>query len=65
MLPGHSGLDPWFDVLTTLSAVEGESSVFSSCCAPGCPPHLGAGQDPIVRHEDRKLGASMNDEVVW
>ena len=24
----HSGLDPWFDRLTTLSNVEGESSVF-------------------------------------
>jgi hypothetical protein len=24
----HSGLDPWFDRLTTLSKVEGESSVF-------------------------------------
>jgi RNA polymerase subunit RPABC4/transcription elongation factor Spt4 len=23
----HSGLDPWFDMLTTLSKVEGESSV--------------------------------------
>jgi hypothetical protein len=25
----HSGLDPWFDRLTTLSKVEGESSAFS------------------------------------
>jgi len=24
----HSGLDPWFDTLTTLSKVEGESSIF-------------------------------------
>jgi hypothetical protein len=24
----HSGLDPWFDRLTTLSQVEGESSIF-------------------------------------
>ena len=28
---GHSGLDPWFDRLTTLSTVEGESSCFSGC----------------------------------
>ena len=33
----HSGLDPWFDRLTTLSEVEGESSAFSSCCASGYP----------------------------
>jgi len=33
----HSGLDPWFDKLTTLSYVEGESSFFKSCFwMPAC-----------------------------
>ena len=32
----HSGLDPWFDRLTTLSGVEGESRTFSECEASGC-----------------------------
>ena len=32
----HSGLDPWFDRLTTLSKVEGESSVFPESYATGC-----------------------------
>jgi hypothetical protein len=32
----HSGLDPWFDALTTLSKVEGESIIFSECYATGC-----------------------------
>jgi hypothetical protein len=32
----HSGLDPWFDRLTTLNGVEGESSAFSEYVAPGC-----------------------------
>jgi hypothetical protein len=32
----HSGLDPWFDRLTTLSTVEGESRVISKSYVPGC-----------------------------
>jgi hypothetical protein len=28
LLSCHSGLDPWFDRLTTLSKVEGESSFY-------------------------------------
>ena len=32
----HSGLDPWFDRLTTLSNVEGESSAFLPCDTTGC-----------------------------
>jgi hypothetical protein len=32
----HSGLDPWFDRLTTLSEVEGESCVLSNYLATGC-----------------------------
>jgi hypothetical protein len=32
----HSGLDPWFGRLTTLSNVEGESSAFSTCFTTGC-----------------------------
>jgi hypothetical protein len=32
----HSGLDPWFDRLTTLSKVEGESSSFSKSYVNGC-----------------------------
>jgi hypothetical protein len=31
----HSGLDPWFHRLTTLSEAEGESVVFSEFCATG------------------------------
>jgi hypothetical protein len=33
----HSGLDPWFDRLTTLSKVEGESSAVSGRYVSGCP----------------------------
>jgi hypothetical protein len=36
MLFCHSGLDPWFDRLTTLSKVEGESSGFLAPYIPGC-----------------------------
>jgi hypothetical protein len=32
----HSGLDPWFDRLTTLSTVEGESSSVSRRYVSGC-----------------------------
>jgi hypothetical protein len=32
----HSGLDPWFDRLTTLSTVEGESISVSATYASGC-----------------------------
>jgi len=32
----HSGLDPWFDRLTTLSKVEGESSAVSGSYVSGC-----------------------------
>jgi len=32
----HSGLDPWFDRLTTLSKVEGESSAVSRSYVSGC-----------------------------
>jgi hypothetical protein len=32
----HSGLDPWFDRLTTLSKVEGESSTLSGYYSTGC-----------------------------
>jgi hypothetical protein len=32
----HAGLDPRFDRLTTLSEVEGESSVLSNYLATGC-----------------------------
>jgi hypothetical protein len=32
----HSGLDPWFDRLTTLSKVEGKSSSVSITYASGC-----------------------------
>jgi hypothetical protein len=32
----HSGLDPWFDRLTTLSNVEGESSTFRTRHPNGC-----------------------------
>ncbi len=33
----HSGLNAWFDKLTTLSEVEGESWGFSEFAATGCP----------------------------
>ena len=36
MANGHSELNPWFDMLTTPSKVEGESSVFSDRSATGC-----------------------------
>jgi hypothetical protein len=36
LLNRHSGLEPRFDKLTALSSVEGESSSFSICYAPGC-----------------------------
>jgi hypothetical protein len=36
MLFCHSGLDPWFDRLTTLSTVEGESSPVSVPYFSGC-----------------------------
>jgi len=32
----HSGLDPWFDRLTTLSKVEGESIAVSGAYVSGC-----------------------------
>jgi len=32
----HSGLDPWFDRLTTLSKVEGESSAVQKSFSSGC-----------------------------
>jgi hypothetical protein len=32
----HSGLNPWFDRLTTLSKVEGESSAVSGTYVSGC-----------------------------
>ena len=32
----HFGLDPWFDRLTTLSEVEGESSAVLAAFASGC-----------------------------
>jgi len=32
----HFGLDPWFDRLTTLSKVEGESSAVSCAYVSGC-----------------------------
>jgi hypothetical protein len=36
LLFGHSGLDPWFDRLTTLSKVEGESKAVSTSYVSGC-----------------------------
>ena len=37
----HSGLDPWLDRLTTLSKVEGESSLVSGSCVSGCQSKSG------------------------
>jgi hypothetical protein len=36
LLYRHSGLDPWFDRLTTLSKVEGESSTAYRYYISGC-----------------------------
>ncbi|MEE4262131.1 MAG: hypothetical protein V2I56_05535 [Desulfobacteraceae bacterium] len=36
LLFAHSGLDPWFDRLTTLSKVEGESSSCLTLYNTGC-----------------------------
>jgi len=46
----HSGLDPWFDRLTTLSKVEGESSAFSNSCVTGCRIKSGMTNSDFLRN---------------
>jgi hypothetical protein len=51
----HSGLDPWFDRLTTLSKVEGESSAVSRCYVSGCP---------CIGMRDRLLKSGMTGRIL-
>jgi hypothetical protein len=56
----HSGLDPWFDIHTTLSNVEGESSFFGmfSYWMPVDDPVFSGDQ---VRHDGQQVNININD----